>query len=57
MTSTGKVIAAGGKAPGLAPGDPRGDLAFTGDAEAGLPWSTQAVMGIMVSFVDDRLKR
>lgn len=32
-----------------------GDLAFTGDPKAGLPWSTTKVVGIMVDFLDSHL--
>jgi len=32
-----------------------GDLAFLGDLEAGLPWTTQEVFGKLVDFVDSTL--
>jgi acetyl esterase/lipase len=32
-----------------------GDLTFAGDPEAGLPWSTAKVMGLMVDFLDGHL--
>ena len=34
-----------------------GDLAFLGDPQAALPWSTQQVMGIMVDFLGAHLSR
>ena len=33
-----------------------GDLSFTGDTSAGLPWSTQETMGHIVDFLGQRLK-
>jgi hypothetical protein len=32
-----------------------GDLTFTGDTKAGLPWSTREVMGLIVSFLRQHL--
>jgi hypothetical protein len=34
-----------------------GDLAFMGDAKAGYAWSTQKVMGVIVTFLGEHLKR
>jgi hypothetical protein len=34
-----------------------GDLSFLGDTQAGLPWTTQMVMGIMVRFLGRQLER
>ncbi|MFE4372966.1 prolyl oligopeptidase family serine peptidase [Streptomyces sp. NPDC056835] len=36
-------------------GADHGDLAFMGDAEAGLPWTTERVVRTMVRFLDERL--
>jgi acetyl esterase/lipase len=32
-----------------------GDMSFLGDTEAGLPWSTQKVMGTITGFLDQKL--
>ena len=36
-------------------GASHGDLAFLGDAKAGLPWSTKQTMGIMVDFLKNTI--
>jgi hypothetical protein len=33
-----------------------GDMSFLGDADAVVPWSTQTVMNLLVSFLDKQLK-
>jgi len=38
-------------------GASHGDLSFMGDAKAGYAWSTQKVMGIIVTFLGKHLKR
>ncbi|MEV6424283.1 alpha/beta hydrolase [Streptomyces sp. NPDC051662] len=37
-------------------GADHGDLAFMGDAEAGLPWTTERTVGVMTRFLDERLR-
>ncbi|MER8069290.1 prolyl oligopeptidase family serine peptidase [Streptomyces sp. NPDC094034] len=37
-------------------GADHGDLAFMGAAEAGLPWTTEQAVGIMVRFLGERLR-
>lgn len=32
-----------------------GDMSFLGDPEAGIPWSTQKVMGTITGFLDERI--
>jgi len=34
-----------------------GDLSFTGDTSAALPWSTQETMGHIVDFLGQHLKK
>lgn len=36
-------------------GADHGDMSFLGDPEAGIPWSTQKVMGTITSFLDERI--
>ncbi|MDH6218673.1 acetyl esterase/lipase [Streptomyces pseudovenezuelae] len=38
-------------------GADHGDMSFLGDPKAGLPWSTQKVMGIITGFLDQKLQK
>ncbi|MFJ6081411.1 alpha/beta fold hydrolase [Streptomyces sp. NPDC092369] len=38
-------------------GADHGDMSFLGDPKAGLPWSTQEVMGIITGFLDRKLRK
>ena len=38
-------------------GADHGDMSFLGDPKAGLPWSTQKVMGIITGFLDQKLRK
>ncbi|MGW3290437.1 prolyl oligopeptidase family serine peptidase [Streptomyces sp. NPDC001002] len=38
-------------------GADHGDMSYLGDPKAGLPWSTQEVMGIITGFLDQKLRK
>ncbi|WP_235029159.1 hypothetical protein [Streptomyces sp. 3213.3] len=46
----------GGSTRYVLTGAGHGDLSFTGDTSAALPWSTQETMGHIVDFLGQHLK-
>jgi hypothetical protein len=45
-----------GSTPYVLTGAGHGDLSFMGDPKAGYAWSTQKVMGVIVTFLGKHLK-